>query len=68
MTIQIIIIRVYRAMHCSQKIQTYGDGMELCQGRVRLGVRKRFFTRVWWAWNRLSRTVGTALSTGTLLS
>ena len=34
--------------------------MELCQGRGRLGVRRRFFTRGWWAWNRLPRAVGTA--------
>ena len=44
------------------------NGMGLCQGRGSWGVRKWFFPRVWWAWNRLSRTVGTALSTGTLLS
>ena len=28
--------------------RTRGNGMELCQGRVRLGVRKRFFIREWW--------------------
>ena len=31
--------------------------MELHQGKVRLGVRKRFFTRGQWAWNRLPRLV-----------
>jgi len=36
--------------------------MELCQGKVRLGVRDRFFTRGQWAWNRLPRAVGTAPS------
>jgi len=34
--------------------------MELHQGTVRLGVRKRLFTRGWWAWNRLTRAVGMA--------
>jgi len=33
------------------------NGIELSHGRIRLGVRKRFFTREWWAWNRLSRAV-----------
>jgi len=36
--------------------------MELHQEKVRLGVRERFFSRGWWAWNRLPRTVGTAPS------
>ena len=37
--------------------------MELCQGRVKLGIRKRFFTeRVIRHWNRLSRAVVMALS------
>jgi len=31
--------------------------MELCQGRVRLEIRKKFFTRGRWAWNRLPREV-----------
>ena len=31
--------------------------MEQCQGKGRVGVRERFFTRVWWAWNRLPRDV-----------
>ena len=39
-----------------------GNGMELHQGKDRLGVRKRFFTRGWWAWNRLPRAVVTVLS------
>ena len=39
-----------------------GNGMELCQGRGRLGVRKRFFTRGWWAWNGLPRAVVMAQS------
>jgi len=39
-----------------------GNGMELCQGRVRLGVRNRCFTREWWAWNILLRAVIMAIS------
>jgi len=31
-------------------------------GERQLGVRDRFCTRGWWAWNRLPRAVGTALS------
>lgn len=31
-------------------------------GRVWLGVRKKFFPKEWWAWNRLPRAVGTAQS------
>jgi len=31
-----------------------------CDGRVRLGARERFFTRRWWAWNRLPRAVAIA--------
>ena len=42
--------------------RTGGNGMGLCQGRVMLGVRKRFWTRGWQAHNRLPRAVGTALS------
>ena len=48
--------------------------MELCQGKVRLGVRDRFFTRGQWARNRLPRAVGMAMScwrsrsVGTMLS
>ena len=30
--------------------------------RARLSIRERFFTRGRWAWNRLPRAVGTALS------
>ena len=33
---------------------------ELCQGRVRLGVRKRYFTRGQWEWNRFARAESTA--------
>ena len=36
--------------------------MELSQRRVRLSIRKRFFIRAWWVWNRLSTYVVTALS------
>jgi len=36
--------------------------MKLHQRRVRLSVRKRFFTRGWWAWNRLLRAMGMAPS------
>jgi len=42
--------------------RTQGKGMEMRPGRVRLGIRKRFFTRRWWAWNRLPRAVVLALS------
>ena len=42
--------------------RTWRNGMGLCQGRVMLGVRKRFWTRGWQAHNRLPRAVGTALS------
>jgi len=41
-----------------------GNGMEMCQGKGRLGVRKGFFTKEWWAWNRLPMAVGTAPSLG----
>jgi len=34
--------------------------MGLCQGRV--GIRERFFTKGWWAWNRLPRAVDAAQS------
>ena len=33
------------------------NGMELRHGRIRSGVKKRFFTRGQWAWNRLPRAV-----------
>ena len=39
--------------------RTQGNSTELCHGWVRLGVRKRLFTKVWWAWNRLPRTMVT---------
>lgn len=32
------------------------------QGKVRLGARKRLFTRGWWAWSRLLRAAGMAPS------
>jgi len=41
---------------------TQRNGMEMQQGRFRLDIRKRFWTRVWWAWNRLPRALRTALS------
>jgi len=36
--------------------------MELCRGRVSLGVRKRFFARELWAWSRLPKALITASS------
>jgi len=36
--------------------------MELHQGRVKLGIRKRFFTRGRWAWIWMPRAVVTAPS------
>jgi len=36
------------------------NSMGLCQGRV--GIRERFFTKGWWAWNRLPRAVDAAQS------
>jgi len=40
--------------------RTWGNSTELCQWKVRLGIRNRFFTRRLWAWNRLLRAVVTA--------
>jgi len=40
-----------------------GNGMELCQERVReVGVRERLCPRGWQAWNSLPRAMGMALS------
>lgn len=63
-----VCLALRRVLSSGDSDRTRDSSVELCQGRVRMGARKRFFPRVWWAWNRLSRTVGTALSTGTLLS
>ena len=41
--------------------RTWGNCMELQEGRVKLGVSKRFFTRMQWSWNRLPRAVGPKL-------
>ncbi|KAJ7420331.1 hypothetical protein BTVI_21811 [Pitangus sulphuratus] len=43
--------------------RTRGKGLQLCQGRIKLDIRERFFTqRVFGRWNRLPREVVTAPS------
>ena len=56
-----ICTKGYNSIVTTQLLFT-GHGSEdtLNQGRVRLGVRKKFFTRGHWAWNRLIRAVGIA--------
>jgi len=34
-----------------------GNSVEMCQGRVWVGIRKRFFMQGWWAWNMLPGVV-----------
>lgn len=51
---------------CQEITELYGFfffflGVCVCQGRVRLVVRKKFCTRGSWAWNSLSRSMTTAL-------
>ena len=42
--------------------KTQGNGMGLCQERIRLIVRKRLYSTGWWAWNWLPRAVIVALN------
>jgi len=39
-----------------------GNSMELCQGRIRLGIKKRFFTEGWSGMEKAPRAVVTARS------
>ena len=39
-----------------------GNSMELCQGRIRLGIKKRFFTEGWSGMEKTPRAVVTARS------
>lgn len=41
--------------------KTQWSGLKLWQGRLRLDIWKRFFSRGWWTWCRLPRAGGTAL-------
>lgn len=42
-------IFIKTTLHSGDSDRTWRNGMELCQGRVSLGVSKRFLTRGWWA-------------------
>lgn len=47
------------ALSSSDISRTQGNSIELHQRRVRLGVRKRFFTRGQWAWRRFLKAMVT---------
>jgi len=50
------LLGLWRKMSCPNK----GSPVQMAKscvrgGRARLGIRKRFFSRRWWAWNKLRR-------------
>ena len=45
------------ALFSGDSVMAQGNSIELHQRKDGLGVRERFFTRGWWAWNRLPRAV-----------